>query len=465
MALKVRTLFALDARSLAVFRMGLAILILFDLVTRAAHLTLFYTDNGVLPRALAFQEFDLQWRISAYFVNGSPQVAWFFFILAGFAGVALLVGFRTRFAAFLSWFMLMSLHVRNPMVLDSGDHILRLLLFWSLFVPLGSCWSLDAKKKGKGINGSGQFLSVGTFALLAQIVFIYWFSAGLKLGNAEWRAGEAAYLALNVSQIQTTLSQWALQFPFFLKALTYATLTLEILGPLMLFCPFWTAPIRMFAIFLFLVMHFGFALFLDLGGFAMVNWVAMLPLLPPAFWQWVERKNEKVLSRPAGASSLVNIMAGVCLLYVLFWNLGTVIPKMKMPNRLQWFGYLLHIEQQWKMFVPPGSHSSWFIASSKLSDEREVDLFNDGGEMDWEKIHVRSNIFRGTRWNNYFLNVKRKDFREQLPFLCEFLCRQWNDQHEASQKVRETSLYLMYRYFYPQAGDLERVLILNHRCS
>ena len=44
--------FGIDTRSLAVFRIGLALTILLDLVLRAQDLGAHYTDAGVLPRAL-----------------------------------------------------------------------------------------------------------------------------------------------------------------------------------------------------------------------------------------------------------------------------------------------------------------------------------------------------------------------------------------------------------------------------
>ena len=42
--------FGIDTRSLAVFRIGLALTILLDLVLRAQDLGAHYTDAGVLPR-------------------------------------------------------------------------------------------------------------------------------------------------------------------------------------------------------------------------------------------------------------------------------------------------------------------------------------------------------------------------------------------------------------------------------
>jgi hypothetical protein len=44
--------FGLDLRSLALFRIGLALILLFDLYYRALDLRAFYTDWGLYPRSL-----------------------------------------------------------------------------------------------------------------------------------------------------------------------------------------------------------------------------------------------------------------------------------------------------------------------------------------------------------------------------------------------------------------------------
>ena len=104
-------LISLDLRSLALFRVCLGLILLADLGIRAGDLHPHYTDAGVLRAD----------------------------------EIALLVGFYTRAATFLSFVLLLSLHNRNPLVLHGGDSLLRLLLFWSLLLPLGACWSLDRR--------------------------------------------------------------------------------------------------------------------------------------------------------------------------------------------------------------------------------------------------------------------------------------------------------------------------------
>src|SRR5215831_12295648 len=108
-------LFGADLRSLAVFRISLALLILFDLANRSADLTAHYTDLGVLPRGEMISPIPSGWPLSLYFMSGSPHVQVGLFLLAALFAVLLLVGYHTRWMTVASWMLLASLHVRNPL--------------------------------------------------------------------------------------------------------------------------------------------------------------------------------------------------------------------------------------------------------------------------------------------------------------------------------------------------------------
>ena len=62
--------------------------------------------------------------------------------------IALLIGWRTRPASLLSWFLLISLLARNPLIVGEGDRLLALLLLWAGFLPLGRHFSVDAITRG-----------------------------------------------------------------------------------------------------------------------------------------------------------------------------------------------------------------------------------------------------------------------------------------------------------------------------
>src|SRR5262249_32796784 len=138
----LQNLFAIDLRSLALFRVLLALLLLADLAIRATDLNAMYTDDGMFPRAEISQRITTVWNWSFHFASGA---SWYQAILFGISGVlalALAAGFATRIATIGSWLMLVSIHHRVPAVLSGAEILLRMLLFWAMFLPLGATWSV-----------------------------------------------------------------------------------------------------------------------------------------------------------------------------------------------------------------------------------------------------------------------------------------------------------------------------------
>ena len=98
--------FGLDLRSLALFRVSLAAVILGDLYWRARDLGAFYTDAGIMPRA-AWHDYDHDpWHWSLHLFGGSWGFEAGLFAIAAIAGVMLLIGWHTRIAAIVTWVML-----------------------------------------------------------------------------------------------------------------------------------------------------------------------------------------------------------------------------------------------------------------------------------------------------------------------------------------------------------------------
>ena len=138
---RLRQVLGLDLRSLALFRMCAALVVLADLALRARDLRAHYTDDGVLPQAYFLVD---KTRWSLHLLSGSAYFQAALFVLAAVFALLLLVGYRTRLATFVTWLLLLSLQSRNWMILNSGDVVLRLTLFWSLFLPLGARFSVDS---------------------------------------------------------------------------------------------------------------------------------------------------------------------------------------------------------------------------------------------------------------------------------------------------------------------------------
>ena len=116
-AIPVREFFSLDARSLALFRVALAVMILQDWLDRLPDLRVLYSDEGIIPRNAVS---GVQ-PISLHMLSGSVWFQGVLFALAILFALALLVGWRTPFVTLVSFFFLVSVHARNPPLMQGGD--------------------------------------------------------------------------------------------------------------------------------------------------------------------------------------------------------------------------------------------------------------------------------------------------------------------------------------------------------
>lgn len=276
-------LFGIDTRSLALFRVGLSLVLLDELIVRVRNLSAFYTDQGIMPRSFITENTQNVWSFSLHLASGSGYFEAFLFLCAILAAVALFFGYRTRLATFISWLLLASLYVRNPEVQSSGDILMLMLLFWGLFLPLGLHWSVDRARATNDSSVPLRVLSIATAAVLVQAALVYLFAALLKTGEP-WHNGTAIWLVLNWDQGTTALGRTMLNFPWLLSLLTPVVLWFELLAPIALFIPFYTATVRLVVVPLLVFMHLSFAALMVLATFPFVSIVSVIPFVPSRVW-------------------------------------------------------------------------------------------------------------------------------------------------------------------------------------
>jgi predicted DCC family thiol-disulfide oxidoreductase YuxK len=285
----LKTVFGIDLRTLALFRVMVALMILADLVSRARDLTAHYTDAGILPRAEHLR-LPGGWRWSFHLVGGSATVEAVLFAIAALIALALLVGYRTRLATVLSWLFLASLQARNPTLIQGGDNLLLLLLFWGMFLPLGARFAIDAALDRRAGPAPNAYCSVATAALLVQCMSVYFFSALLKSGPEWWPDGTAVYFALHLDHLATPFAVWFRQFSPVLAGLTYYVWVLELIGPILMFVAIGFPWVRLGLQAMFITMHIGFILCLDIGLFPFISITSLLAFTPGVAWDWLERR-------------------------------------------------------------------------------------------------------------------------------------------------------------------------------
>jgi predicted DCC family thiol-disulfide oxidoreductase YuxK len=328
------SLFGIDARSLAVFRVGLAVLVLADLLVRARFLSAYFTDLGIVPRSFLISSQQSAWSFSLHLASGSVFFQALLFVLATLAALALLFGYRTRLATIFSWVLLVSMQVRNPELNGAGDELLRMLLFWGMFLPLGLQWSFDRAMATNEKKVPSRILSFATAALLLQAAIVYIFTWVLKSGAA-WRDGSAIELALHMDQLTTAAGRFLLAFPEGLKLLTHGVFWFEIIAPLLLFLPLWTPLVRIILLPLFALMHLAFAVTMLLGIFPFVSILSLIPFVPSRFWGNLPGKyGEGITIFYDGGCSFCNKM--VLLIRTLFiLPRATIKPAQEDPEAVE----------------------------------------------------------------------------------------------------------------------------------
>ncbi len=275
---------SLDYRSLAALRITVGITLMLDLIQRATSLYVHYTDNGVLPRLDMLKYWNNDWWISLHMANGSLWFQIILFIIAFLFALSLTLGYRTRLVMVVSWFLLLSLHARNPLVLQGGDVVFRVTLFWMMFLPLNKHWSLDRLFNKTNPPEKKTYASVATLAYITQVCLLYVMTGLLKTGAAWHVDGTATYYALSIDQLITPVGAWLLHFPHILPWLTWFVLYVETYGAILLFIPFYTSQFRILGLSLFAILQLGFNSSMRLGLFGLIAVGTTVGILPSYFW-------------------------------------------------------------------------------------------------------------------------------------------------------------------------------------
>ncbi len=289
----------IDYRSLAIFRIGIGLLIIIDLISRIPDLIAFYTDQGILSRFALLQYFSDVNRFSLYNINGQFWFVSLLFLISLVSALFLVLGYRTRLFTFISWVLLLSLHNRNELVLQGGDNLFHIVMFWSLFLNLGQVWSLDSLFKNKKMDvleeNSDEKINyvsnIASLAILVQVALTLLFAAILKTGNEWlWPNFTASAIAMKVNYLSTDFGRWLLNFPELLKLSTALLYWIEFSAPILLFFPFKNEAIRNVILPIIILMLVSFGLGLQIFLFPYIFVVSFLLFTPSKFWDWLANK-------------------------------------------------------------------------------------------------------------------------------------------------------------------------------
>ena len=450
----IRNVFGIDERSLALLRIGLATTLLIDLAIRAGSLSAHYTDQGVLPRHVHFELLPDPWSWSLHMLSGTVFYQGLLMLMAAAAAVAMGVGYRTRLMAIVSWVLLVSLHARNPLILNAGDMLLRMLLLWSVFLPLGARASIDRLRRaevfsdGDAADYEPLRLSIATAGFLLQLVIVYVVTGIAKLFGP-WPSGDAMQSIFAIDLYAKPLATHLLEYPGLLQRISQATPWFEITVPLVALLPIMTQRLRLVAIAVMVLFHIGIELTLHVGLFSLVSLVGWSAFLPPIFWDWCDRHVSLDRLRrwweqrvpPSGVTPgvrlpygrrIANGIAALLLLYVVVWNVRVLRVQQQdpdvMPLNLTPIAHALSLNQKWTMFSSPRPSDGWYILIGEYQDGSKVELLT--GEafnpMTIRKPDNAASLLPNHRWRKYLRILSLPENEPLRRHLAGPICRTWS---------------------------------------
>jgi len=485
----------LDLRSVGLLRIGIAVCLLIDLAGRATDLEAHYTDLGIFPRDVAIETADA-WHISLHFANGQYAFQAILFAMAALSAFCLLLGLQTRFAAMASWVFIVSLQNRNFIILNGADVLLRMILFFGLFLPLGARFSID---RLRGISRpaaeTNWIATSGTVFYTLQFMFVYIFAGLIKSEIPAWREGTGLAYALRSPEFAEPLGLKVVESVATMHVFNNVVIVGELFGSLLLLLPVWNAAARMAVVLAFSALHLLIAATMSVGMFPLVGIVAAFAFLPSVFWdhatrivaerapflvRGVERLSswlrppirarlDALAERPPPALRRwgASLFGAGCMILVLLCNVATFRPlPFAIPQKLQWITPMLRLEQRWDMFAAPLTAGGWFVIPARLTSGAEVDLATMKPAVSWDEPPLVGDTYANARWKKYFMNISVPPYSQHRLLFGRYLCRSWNETHPGAQSLEAFKIYVMRQAVEPwrKPYPAQKQMLWQHEC-
>jgi len=411
----VKEMYGVDLRALAVWRICVALVVLYDTYRRTGplnnflELRMWYSEKGVFPRSVASLRMA-QDGLIVHLATASAFGQGMLFLGAAIAAGCLLVGYKTRIANVIVWLLFMGCQRRNPLIHQSGDTIMRHSLFWMIFLPVSECLSVDSGDRvGSTSRRCNRILTFPGAGILLQCGALYVFACCHKSYTAyvENRTVVADILQFEhySSMEPGFLTEFLLKHNILLQLLSVKTFFIELsCGIIMLVPILYPQLSRFVAVVMTSCLQVGFMLSLNLGTFPFSSLALGIPGLPSFVWDYVFPAS-KTATQAASCEQkhkknwIVEIVGALLILMMFVSNIqylraeGDLFIKntirLKMPSAIMPLHNFLGLKQIWNMFAFKANEPSVtgrFIVGGHLQSGQQVDLLTGSH---WPKISFK----------------------------------------------------------------------------
>ena len=257
----------------SVMRVASGLLLIIFLAVWLVDARLWFSSEGLLRSETAQEMARGQHWSLLFFLPDSAEVVQACLVVALLQAAMLLLGVASRIQAACLFVWLTSFQHRNPLIADGEDTVLRLWMFFMIWMPLDHRWSLGRWLRGT-ISKATPADAWSLRLVQLELTAIYLSTAWSNWLGETWRDGSALFY---VSRMDDVFGRWWLPETIFVtdwmvRCSTWSVLLLETLLPLLL----WIPRCRRIGIVLAVALHLAIEYSMHLFLF---EWIMIVGLL------------------------------------------------------------------------------------------------------------------------------------------------------------------------------------------
>jgi hypothetical protein len=249
-----------SASKAALFRISLGIVALLNELMWSGYVIEIFGDQGLFSNQFIRSQIPPT-QFSPLLNVTSDGIVWGLYCLLVAATLCFTLGIYTRVANFIMYFLLVSFHVRAPMVHNGPINLLCIGSFFSLFLRCDGDLALRPDRpRLSGASVEGWAIRI----LQVQVALVYLFTSIEKIRvSPQWFNGTYLFYALTWPAYSIYDMSWMRDFPVVVNGMTWFTLFAE----LMFFFWIWFKQTRVLALSTLALMHVGGILLMNVDYF------------------------------------------------------------------------------------------------------------------------------------------------------------------------------------------------------
>lgn len=249
---------------MAVFRIFYGLQVLIFVLLLIPDFSTWYGSHSMVSAASNKEWLQTERFSVLSWLPAAPGTIYGAFAVLAIVAITTALGFCTRTSLAVLVLLLISIHHKNLLILNSGDLFMRLTGVYLLFSHSGDALSLDnLLKKRRGIVVEPMQAIWAQRLLQLQLCTVYLHSCMGKIGGESWLNGTALYYVGRLKDFERISLPYLFDNEWTIKLMTWGTLAIEFA----LWTLIWLRDVRYYVLAAGVLLHLGIELTMNIPLF------------------------------------------------------------------------------------------------------------------------------------------------------------------------------------------------------